>query len=173
MQFLNPYIYAWIISHSKYSNWHWISKLSSNFGCLFTLCYSARANSIKTKLQTCNLQTGQSIRNKYVNQFWLNLLHPNRKHPRFDNNFDIWPQLENFEYEMIHALARMAPFFVSSSLLHFKKHPNFLWTCSFLSKNRPNFVCRFVYPKIIFILFSVWLEQYLTCYLMSLLLIRT
>ena len=34
----------------------WISQLVSNFGCLFTFCYSARTNSLKTKLQTCNLQ---------------------------------------------------------------------------------------------------------------------
>ena len=33
----------------------------------------------KTKLQICNLHTGQSIRWKYVNQFSLNLLHPNSK----------------------------------------------------------------------------------------------
>ena len=36
-------------------------------GCLFTLCYSAWANFLKTTLQTCNLQTGQSISYKYVN----------------------------------------------------------------------------------------------------------
>ena len=65
------------ISYSKCSNWRRISKLSSNFGCLFTFCYSAWAIWIKTKLQTCNLQIGQSISYKYVNQFWLNLPHPN------------------------------------------------------------------------------------------------
>ena len=46
-----------------------LSKLMSNFGCLFTFCYSAWVNQIKTKLQACNLQTGQSISYKYVNQF--------------------------------------------------------------------------------------------------------
>ena len=50
-----------------------------NFGCLFTFYYSAWANQIKTKLQSCNLKTGQSISYKYVNQFWLNLPHPNSK----------------------------------------------------------------------------------------------
>ena len=60
---------VWFISYSKCSNWHQILKFLSNFGCLFTFCYSAWANSIKTKLQTCNLQTGQSITYKYVNQF--------------------------------------------------------------------------------------------------------
>ena len=67
------------ISFSKCSNWRQISKLASNFGCLFTFCYSAWANLLKTKLQTCNLQTGQSISYKYVNQFWLNLPHSNSK----------------------------------------------------------------------------------------------
>ena len=33
----------------------------------------ARANSIKTALQTCNLLTGQSISNKFINWFRLNL----------------------------------------------------------------------------------------------------
>ena len=50
------YVYAWFISYSKCSNWRRISKLSLNFGCLFTCCYFDRANSIKTNLQTCNLQ---------------------------------------------------------------------------------------------------------------------
>ena len=67
------------ISYSKCPNLLPILKLSSNFGCLFTFCYFARANWIKTKLQTCKLQTGQSISYKYVNQFWLNLPHPNSK----------------------------------------------------------------------------------------------
>ena len=40
------------ISYSKCSNWCQISKLLSNFGCLFTFWYSAWANWIKTKLQT-------------------------------------------------------------------------------------------------------------------------
>ena len=66
------YIYVWFISYSKCSNWRQISKLASNFGCLFTFCYSAWANLLKTKLQTCNLQTGQSISYKYINSFnWI------------------------------------------------------------------------------------------------------
>ena len=56
---------VWFISYSKCSNWHRISKLSSNFGCLFTFCHSAQANLSKT----CNPKTGQSISYKYVNQF--------------------------------------------------------------------------------------------------------
>ena len=40
------------MSYSKFSNWHQISKLLSNFGCLFTCCYFDRTNSIKTNLQT-------------------------------------------------------------------------------------------------------------------------
>ena len=68
---------VWFISYLKCSNRRRILKLTSNFGCLFTFCYSAWANEIKTKLQTCNLQTGQSISYKYVNKFWLNLAHPN------------------------------------------------------------------------------------------------
>ena len=40
-------INTWIISYSKCFNWHRISKLLSNFGCLFTICYLDRANSIK------------------------------------------------------------------------------------------------------------------------------
>ena len=43
--------YVWFISYSKCSNWHWISKLASNFGCLFTFCYLDGANSIKTDFQ--------------------------------------------------------------------------------------------------------------------------
>ena len=42
---------------------------SDMVGGLFTFGYSARANLLKTKLQTCNLQTGQSISYKNVNQF--------------------------------------------------------------------------------------------------------
>ena len=63
------FTYVRFMSYSKCYNWRGISKLSSNFGCLFTFCYSAGANLLKTKLQTCNLQTGQSISYKYVNQF--------------------------------------------------------------------------------------------------------
>ena len=40
-----------------------------NLDVYLTFCYSAWANQIKTKLQTCNLQTGQSRSYKYVNQF--------------------------------------------------------------------------------------------------------
>ena len=40
------------MSYLKCSNWCQISKLSSNFGCLFTFCYLDRANSIKTNLHT-------------------------------------------------------------------------------------------------------------------------
>ena len=67
------------ITYSKCSNWGRISKLSSNFGSLFTFCYSAWGNQIKTKLQTCNLRTGQFISYKYVSQFWLSLTHPSSK----------------------------------------------------------------------------------------------
>ena len=59
----------------KCCNWRQISKLASNFGCLFTFCYSAWTNLIKTKLQTYNLQPGQSIcyklNLKKVNTFCL------------------------------------------------------------------------------------------------------
>ena len=62
----------------------------------------------QTKLQTCNLQTGQSISYKYINQFWSNLPHPNsNKHPKFDDNFDIWRQLEHFKYEMNQTLGKI------------------------------------------------------------------
>ena len=44
----------------KYQNWH------RNFACLFTFYCSSYANLLQTKLQTCNLQTGQSISYKYV-----------------------------------------------------------------------------------------------------------
>ena len=44
-----------------------------------TFCYFDRANSIKTNLQTCNLQTIQSISYKSIHQFWLNLPYPNSK----------------------------------------------------------------------------------------------
>ena len=84
---MNPFIHAWIISYSnlafgiEYRNCH--QTLDVYLHCT---TYSAWANSIKTKLQTCNLQTGQSISYKYVNQFWLNLSH---------NNFDIQCQFKN------------------------------------------------------------------------------
>ena len=54
------------ISYSKCSNWRWISKLLSNFGCLFTFCYLDGANSIKTDLLVCNLWTGQFVSYKSV-----------------------------------------------------------------------------------------------------------
>ena len=57
------------MSYLKSFNWRRILKLVSNFGCLFTFCHSSGANLSKTKLQTCNLQTGQSISYKYVNLF--------------------------------------------------------------------------------------------------------
>ena len=48
-------IYVQFISYSKKcSNWHRISKLSSNFGCLFTFRYLDGANSIRTDLHICN-----------------------------------------------------------------------------------------------------------------------
>ena len=42
-------------------------------------CYFDRANSIKTNLRTCKLQTIRSISYKSIKQFWLNLPHPNGK----------------------------------------------------------------------------------------------
>ena len=86
------------MSYLRCSNWCQISILVSNFGCLFTFCYSSGTNLSKTSLQTCNLQTGQSINYKYVHQFSLNLQKVN-KHPKFDNNFGIQRRLEHFEYE--------------------------------------------------------------------------
>ena len=58
-----------VISYSKCSNWRQISKLSLNFGCLFTFCYLDGANSIKTDLHICNLWTGQFVSYKSVIQF--------------------------------------------------------------------------------------------------------
>ena len=52
------------------SFWHLMRKM---------FCYSGRANSIKIDIQTCNLHTDQSVNYKFVNQFWLNLLHQNGK----------------------------------------------------------------------------------------------
>ena len=46
--------YVQFMSCSKCSNWCPISKLSSNFGCLFTFCYLDGDNSIKTDLHICN-----------------------------------------------------------------------------------------------------------------------
>ena len=39
----------------EYRNWHRTLDVY-----VLTFCYSAEANILKTKLQTCNLQTGQS-----------------------------------------------------------------------------------------------------------------
>ena len=70
---------------------------------LFIFCWR-KLN--QTRLQTCNLQTGQSITYKYVNQFWLNLPHPNSKKTvkvwqKFRcKNFDVQHRLEQFKYEM-------------------------------------------------------------------------
>ena len=54
---LDTFLNVQFMSYLKCSNWRRISKLALNFGCLFTFCYSSRANLLKTKLQTCNLQT--------------------------------------------------------------------------------------------------------------------
>ena len=55
-------------------------KLSSNFGVyLLFAILRGQIQSKLLKLQTCNLQTGQLISYKYVNQFRLNLPHPNNK----------------------------------------------------------------------------------------------
>ena len=59
--FFYTYTNVWIMSYSKHSNWQQILKLLSNFGCLFTFCYYAWENQIKTKLQTCSLKSGQSL----------------------------------------------------------------------------------------------------------------
>ena len=53
----------------KYHNW----RQTLDFYLLFAILL---ANLLKPKLQACNLQTGQSISYKYVNQFGLNLPHP-------------------------------------------------------------------------------------------------
>ena len=50
--------YVRFISYSRCSIWRRISKLSSNFGCLFTFCYLDGANSIKTDLHISNLWIG-------------------------------------------------------------------------------------------------------------------
>ena len=54
------------MSYSKCSNWRRISKLLSNFGCLFTFYYLDGANSIKTDLHICKLRTGQFVSYKSV-----------------------------------------------------------------------------------------------------------
>ena len=101
---------VWFISYSKCSNWCRISKLLSNFGCLFTFCYS-----IKTELQTCNLQTGQSISYKYVSKSVLIEFAPFKwqkvnKHPKFD--VDIGRKLKHFEYEMNRTYMKLNFYFV-------------------------------------------------------------
>ena len=83
----------------SYSKLHQMSKVVSNFGRLFSFCYSAGANQSKTEIQTCNLQTGQTISYECVKQFLLNW--PN---PKFDNNFDNRCQLEHSDYDMNHIL---------------------------------------------------------------------
>ena len=60
------------ISYLMCFNCRRISKLMSNFECLFTFCYSDGANSIKTDLNTCNLWTGQFVSYKFV-IFFCNL----------------------------------------------------------------------------------------------------
>ena len=67
------------MSYSKCSNWRRISKLVSKFEFSFTFWYFAGANLPNAKLQNCNLQTGQLISCKHVNQFWLNLPLSNSK----------------------------------------------------------------------------------------------
>ena len=58
---INSFIFVRFISYLKCSNWHQISKLSMNSGCLFTFCYLDGANSTKTDLHICNLWTGQFV----------------------------------------------------------------------------------------------------------------
>ena len=71
-------MYVFFIYFSKCFDWHRISKLSPNFECLFTFCYSAWANQIQTKLKTCNIQTGLFICYKYIDQFWFTFPRPNK-----------------------------------------------------------------------------------------------
>ena len=66
------------ISYLMCSNCLRMSKLSLNLWCSSIFCYSDWTNKIKNKLQVCNLQTGQFISYKFVNQFWLNLPHPSK-----------------------------------------------------------------------------------------------
>ena len=68
----------------------------SNFGCLFTFCYSIWANKIKNKLQTCNLQICESV----LIGFAPSKQQKVNKHPKLNNNFNIRCQLEHFEDEM-------------------------------------------------------------------------
>ena len=55
--------------------------------------YFDRTNSIKTNLQTCYLQTIQSISYKFIKQFWLNLSNPNSK-MFYTSNVKINPHLQ-------------------------------------------------------------------------------
>ena len=59
-------IYVRFISYSKCSNWRRISKMYSNFWCLFTFCYLDGPNSIKTDLHICKLWTGLFVSYKSV-----------------------------------------------------------------------------------------------------------
>ena len=112
--------YVQFISYSKCSTWRRISKLLSNFGCLFTICYLDGANSIKTYLQTCNLHTIRSNSYKAILIEFPLSKQPNiNKHPKFDNNFDIWCQLEHFDYEMIHAFIRRSKYTVLQKYTQF------------------------------------------------------
>jgi hypothetical protein len=61
--------YAWIISYSKCLNWHRISKLLSNFGCLLTCCYFDRANSIETNLQTLTYKPSSQLVTSSLSNF--------------------------------------------------------------------------------------------------------
>ena len=60
------FLFFRFMSYSKCSNCRRISKLSWNFGCLFTFSYLDGANSIKTDLHICNLWTGQFVSYKSV-----------------------------------------------------------------------------------------------------------
>ena len=96
---------VWFISYSKCSNWCQISKLLSNFGCLFSFCYFALANQIKTKLQTCKYLTNWPVHKLQICKSVLIEFEPSKeqevnKHPKFDNNFDIRRQLQHFKYDM-------------------------------------------------------------------------
>ena len=57
---------VWFMFYSICFNWHRISKLLMNFGCLFTFCYLDGVNTIKTDLQICSLWTGQLEVKNYV-----------------------------------------------------------------------------------------------------------
>ena len=66
--------------------------------------YFVLANLLETKLQTCNLQTVQTISLQICKSVLIEFA-PSKwqkvnKHLKFNNNFDIHCQLEHFEYEM-------------------------------------------------------------------------